>query len=286
MEENQMNFVSYKRLYEDIYRWVRVLPKDFDLIIGIPRSGLLPALLLSLHYNIPVSEIESFKNGHIFKSGQRGQFVSNIKKNIIHKVIVVDDSCTSGKSIANAKYILKNVKGYDIKYGAMYVTEDSKKYVDYFCSIINSPRCFQWNWMHHTFLMNSCSDMDGVLCGSPSHKQNDDGKNYIQFLKNAKPMFIPSVKIKYIVTARLEKYRRLTEEWLSRYNIKYEKLFMMNYPNMQKRKKDGKYSEYKAGIYMKSNAILFIEDDIVQAQKIAQITRKPVLCITNWIMYK
>lgn len=297
----RVNFVSYKELHEDIIEWTKTLP-DFNLIVGIPRSGLLPALLLSLHYNIPLSEIESFENDHIFKSGQRGQSNANLlststeKKEKI-KVLIVDDSCTSGNTINTIKESLKNfkyLKNYgteyitsieSIKYGAMYVTEDSKKYVDYFCRIIDHPRCFQWNWMHHLILTESCCDIDGVLCEPPNSIQNDDSENYIQFLKKTKPIFIPTVKIKNLVTCRLEKYRNLTEEWLFKYNIKYDKLFMMNYSSMQERQRVNQYAEYKADIYLKSNTILFIEDEIIQAQKIAQITKKPVLCTGNWNIY-
>ena len=61
----------------------------FDLIVGVPRSGMFPANLLALYLNLPVTDIDSFRNGHIYQTGERGK---TFNMNNIHNVLVVDDS--------------------------------------------------------------------------------------------------------------------------------------------------------------------------------------------------
>lgn len=85
--------------------------------------------------------------------------------------------------------------------------------------------------MHHAFLERSCIDLDGILCKDPTNDENDDGQNYRHFLINVEPLLRPSVEIGWIVTRRLEKYRKLTEEWLRKHSIKYKNLVMMNLPD-------------------------------------------------------
>jgi len=274
-----MNFVSYQQLCEDIIEWAKSLPRDFDLIVGISRSGLLPAILLSLHLNLPISEVEAFRNGHIFEPGQRGKTPEKI-----NKILVIDDTVLSGKTIRKVKNQLKD-KECSIKYAAVYSGKDTS-HVDYFFKIIPILRCFQWNIMHANLLTNSCMDIDGVLCDPPTDKENDDGEQYIKFLENTKPLYIPTVKIKYLVTCRLERYRDLTEKWLKQHNVKYDNLIMMDYPTKEARVKAGRHASYKAENYTQFNTELFIEDSPAQAEEISRITHKPVLCVGNWIMYE
>ena len=46
--------------------------------------------------------------------------------------------------------------------------------------------------MHHSFLNDSCLDIDGVLCRDPSPEENDDGPRYEKFLTETNPLVIPT----------------------------------------------------------------------------------------------
>jgi uncharacterized HAD superfamily protein len=125
-------------------------------------------------------------------------------------------------------------------------------------------------------------DMDGVLCIDPTHEQNDDGKKYIRFIENAKPLYIPSYKIYAIVTSRLEKYRNKTEEWLKINNVHYEYLYMLDLPNAQVRRQMKIHAAFKAEIYSKlKNTRLFIESEPQQARSIAELSGKPCICVST-----
>ncbi len=277
-----MNYRNIRDLNNIILKKLSIIPRDFDLIVGVPRSGMLPANLLSLYLNRPYTDIHSFMNGHIYKAGARGQFF-DIKQ--FKKILVVDDSVASGAALQECKENLKELSAqFDIKYCAVYVIPGKEKSVDYYFETVPLPRYFQWNILNHTTLEKSCFDIDGVLCADPLPEQNDDGERYIDFILNAPPLFIPGSKIGTIVTSRLEKYRKETEQWLKANNVKYNDLVMLDLPDMAARQKANNHGGHKAKAYMAKPYVLFVESELNQAIQINKIARKPVLCTANFEM--
>jgi uncharacterized HAD superfamily protein/hypoxanthine phosphoribosyltransferase len=277
-----MYYRNVSDLNKIILKRISILPRDFDLIVGVPRSGMLPANLLALYLNRPYTDIHSFLNGHIYKSGARGQFF-DIKE--FKKVLVVDDSVSSGAAMDKVKDSLKGLNDqFSFSYCAVYMVPGKEKTVDYFFEMVPLPRYFQWNIMNHTTLEKACFDIDGVLCVDPTEEQNDDGPIYTDFVLNAPPLFIPGSKIGTIVTSRLEKYRKETEIWLKKYNVKYNELVMLDLPNKEARQKANSHAVHKAKTFASGPYILFIESSLNQALEINRITKKPVLCTENFEM--
>jgi len=277
-----MYYRNVSDLNKIILKRLSILPRDFDLIVGIPRSGMLPANLLALYLNKPYTDINSFLNGHIYKAGARGQFF-DIKD--FKKILVVDDSIASGSAMVKCRESLKHLESdFKISYCAIYVIPGKEKMVDYLFEIVPLPRYFQWNILNHTSLEKSCFDIDGVLCADPSEDQNDDGPKYRDFILNAPQLFIPGAKIGTIVTSRLEKYRNETEQWLKANNVKYNKLVMLDLPDMEARQKANSHGTHKANAYKSQSYVLFVESDLHQAIEINRIAKKPVLCTENFEM--
>ncbi len=277
-----MYYRNVKDLNNIILQRLSIIPRDFDLIVGVPRSGMLPANLLALYLNKPYTDIHSFLNGHIYKAGARSQFfdISEFKN-----ILVVDDSIASGSAMVEVKESLKHFDDkFNIKYCAIYVIPGKEKMVDYYFENVPLPRYFQWNILNHTTLEKACFDIDGVLCADPLPEQNDDGPKYIDFILNAPPLFIPGSKIGTIVTSRLEKYRKETETWLANNNIKYNDLVMLDLPNMEARQRANNHGDHKAKAYMAKPYVLFIESEYHQAVEINRISKKPVLCTANFEM--
>lgn len=277
-----MYYRNISDLNKIILKRLSILPRDFDLIVGIPRSGMLPANLLALYLNKPYTDLNSFINGHIYKAGARGQFF-DIKE--FRKVLIVDDSVNSGSAITKCRESVKHMEAdFSMSYCAIYVIPEMEKSVDYFFETVPLPRYFQWNIFNHTTLEKACFDIDGVLCVDPTEDQNDDGPKYTDFILNAPPLFIPGSKIGTIVTSRLEKYRAETETWLKANKVKYNNLVMLDLPDMQARQKANNHAEHKAKTYMSKPYVLFIESDLSQAVEINRIAKKPVLCTENFEM--
>ncbi len=272
-----LNFKTYSQLALDVRNVICKIPNDIDLVVGNPRSGIIPAYMISAFLNLPVSSIDEYLNDIKPSSGDRP--IKN--HNGIKKVLIVDDSVNSGSALKKIKSKLSE-KGSNVEYIflAIYATNESKNLVDIYASICEQPRIFQWNYLYHDIILRSCFDIDGVLCIDPTEDQNDDGNKYIDFILNAKPLYIPNYKINTLVTSRLERYRKETEEWLRKNNVQYERLFMLDLPSKEERIKLGAHGKFKAEIYNKlTECILFIESERNQAIEIANLTKKPVICL-------
>ena len=283
-----MVFVTYNDLNNDIINNLHKIPHDVDLVVGVPRSGLMLASIIALYLNKPFADLDSFLHGNFFKVGGTKNVSQNVSSfDQIKKVLVVEDTVCSGKSLKEAKEKLNPLQSkYELLYLAAYISSATKNMVDVFYRIIDEERVFEWNYIHNTLLSNACIDIDGVLCRDPSPEENDDGNNYIKFILEASPMLIPTRKVGYIVTSRLEKYRDITVEWLRKNNIEYDELYMMDLVSMQERQKRGNHAQFKAEIYQKlRKTTLFIESNALQAQEIARITKKAVFCVGNSTFY-
>ena len=280
-----MNYRSFNQLNQLINDNIYKIPFDVDLIVGIPRSGLLVANIIALKLNKCITDFEGYFENRIISVGK----TKNINKkdlNDYKKVLIVEDSVSSGKSINECREKISTYNhDAEILYFAVFVEPGKEKLVDIFLEVLPQPRVFEWNIFHHkSALLQSCCDVDGVLCLDPTAKENDDGDNYRRFLQAVQPKFLPTTKIDKLVTSRLEKYREETIKWLNKYNIEYNELIMFK-GSAQERREKGLHAKFKAEIYKKSSDTLFIESEINQAIEINRLTGKPVYCVANNEIY-
>lgn len=282
-----MNYKTFSDLSQDIKANLHKIPRDVSLVVGIPRSGLLVANLVSLYLNIPLTDLDSFINGHILSTGFRGK--SGAKDAFKGRILVIDDSIYSGKALREAKLKLKSVIDagkHNLSFCCVYVNPGCENLIDIPLVFLDMPRAFEWNIFHHTLLSKACVDIDGVLCEDPDQSENDDGELYLKFILNARPKFTPKVKIKALVTSRLEKYRASTEEWLHKQGIVFDELIMLDLPDRATRMKMNNHGEFKAAEYKRrEDAIIFIESNRGQAQTIFEISGKDVYCVDTNEMY-
>nr|WP_258042657.1 phosphoribosyltransferase family protein [Escherichia coli]BAL03061.1 putative phosphoribosyltransferase [Escherichia coli O183:H18] len=271
----------------DIRDSINLLSKhNFDLVVGIPRSGMIPAYLISLYLNIDVTDVNSFiLNTPIQRGSTRTSGKRIYNPHDAQRILLVDDSFSTGKSMRNILDSIPVDLKKNIKTMVAYTSDVNGAGLDIYIRHVSHPRLFEWNILNHSIISNSCFDIDGVLCVDPNELQNDDGENYIKFICEAEPKFIPKFKIKYLVTNRLEKYRDITEAWLLKNNIQYEKLIMLNMATKEERQSAGIHSRHKAEFYKRSGCDLFVESDINQAIEIMKYTGKYVYCIDNNRMY-
>ncbi len=166
-----------------------------------------------------------------------------------------------------------------VKFGAVYVTEESRPLVDYWHEVVSLPRVFEWNMMNHGLLESACVDIDGVLCRDPSEEENDDGPLYRRFMASTEPLIVPRREIGWLVTCRLERYRSLTEQWLRENGLRYKTLIMMDLPDKATRQAAKRHAVFKAAHYRETGARLFIESSYGQAREIARLTGKDVYSV-------
>lgn len=273
-----MNYRSIQDLNESIVNNLYKVPQSTDLIVGVPRSGLLAANILALHLNLPFADVESFVNGRILQSGSR--LKSFMKPFDEYKnVLVLEDSVRFGTSIQEAKDKLNGLyPDKNILYSAVYVGPDVVDKVDFYFDICPVPRIFEWNLLHHNFMEKTCICIDGVFCRYPTIEETNDEALYEEYIKTADALLKPSKNIGFLITSRSERYRKLTEEWLSQNNIKHNNLIMLG-DQYDGSKSNVNYGAFKASVYLHSNCRFFIENSSLQAHQIASLAAKPVYCI-------
>lgn len=276
----KMNFRSFSDLARTITNSLHLLPADLDLIVGIPRSGLLVASLIALELNLPLADLYGFSEGSLLGAGttrKNRHWISSVAES--KHALVIDDSVLTGTAIGTAKAVIEAMKTRGkITYAAVYAAKSSLSFVDLYFELCEPPRMFEWNFMHHPHISNWCVDIDGVLCRDPSESENDDGVNYLGFLESTLMRVKPTYEIGWLVSSRLEKYRLETEAWLNKHNIRYRNLVLLDGCTADQRRTGALHGKFKAAVYCKVNAALFIESDLGQAREIARLSGKPVIC--------
>lgn len=247
----------------------------FDVVVGIPRSGMLPASMIATMLQLPLADPVGYGRGIIH--GRSGARATGGKR-----VLLVDDSCNKGRAMAQAVRSLP--KGTKITRLAVYgpYQVEPASVCDMWFEIVRGPRVFAWNWCKHIRLPRWGFDFDGVLCRDNSKAENDDGPRYLEFLRGAEPLFLPQRPIGHIVTGRLERYRGETEAWLGRHGVEFERLHMAPFASKAERmaamKQSGGRGGWKARIARDLGVEMFIESCPKQAGIIAREAGIPVFC--------
>ena len=277
-----MNYRSIADLNRDIISGLHKIPEDVDLIVGVPRSGMLAATILAMHLNLPLIDIDSFIQGlPSWFTLSRQSFKTKLQSDgrAARRALILDDSVNSGNTMEKAKQKIYQANlSEKCLFAAVYVVPDKIKLVDIYFIKLPKPRIFEWNLMHHDVLTKCCIDIDGVLCRDPDDEENDDGPRYQEFLCNVPAWHRPSFEIGWLVTSRLERYRQETEAWLRENGIDYRELIMMDLESAEERRRLGNYAAFKANVYANTDAVLFVESSYDQALEIARLSGRRVLC--------
>ncbi|MBI1687015.1 phosphoribosyltransferase family protein [Caulobacter hibisci] len=281
-----MHFRSIADLHADILSGLHKIPRDVDVVVGVARSGMLPATMIALALNVPLAEMNSFAHGRLLGSGKTRRVKRmNVDFEDVRHALVVDDSIDTGGSMLEARAVLAPLADrIKFTFLAAYGVKADPAPADVILATVPQPRVFEWNALHHAILSRACVDIDGVLCHDPTDEENDDGERYLRFLTQARPRTIPTKKIASLVTSRLEKYRPETEAWLKANGVEYGELIMLDLPTAEERRRAGVHGSFKGEYYKRSKAEIFIESELAQAQTIANISGKPVLSLEGPVM--
>ena len=261
------------------------IPCDTDLIVGNSRFGMLLANIVSLKLNVPHTSLDAFlRNDRMPEGYPPGSSVYRCWD--ARKVLLVDDVASQVKPIRAVAQDIRRLFPGEVMTMIAFPESAEVSLAEYHLEVVESPRVFEWNLMHDPLVSNACFDIDGVLCVDPTAQENDDGEDYLRFLQNTHPLHIPSRPVAHLVTSRLEKYRRQTEQWLQRYGVRYGQLHMLDLPSAAERQRLRVHYRFKAEVYNNlPDSTLFIESEKAQALGIMQVTGKPVYCVETNRMY-
>jgi uncharacterized protein len=99
-----------------MYRQMHLGGYTPDVVVGITRGGLVPAVYVSHYFNAPLKTIEvSFRDSGVKESV--ADLVSLLQKG--KKLLFVDDICDSGETL---EWIYKEIESYNQRYVALLKT--------------------------------------------------------------------------------------------------------------------------------------------------------------------
>lgn len=274
--DQRMTWADMNDLDVQCARLAARLPKDIRAVAGVPRSGLPAAALLAKHLHLPLITIDECMGRT--QNSYRPKVSRPILNPAEGKVLIVDDSIGKGKTWKELKPLIK-VPFYT---ATPYSRDQGIQHTDFVGCEIQNPQLFHWQWLSVNSTKLCAFDMDGVICEDwtgPEQAHEVARVAYEDFLRNVLPLHLPRVRIQAIVTGRRERYRAETEEWLSRHGVEHGGLHML--PDDSRLN----HAEFKARTLQRlTGVVCFVESSSRQAEHIARVTGRSVLCVENWRM--
>ena len=288
-------FVTNEMLVKDTIKLINDLP-PIKAVIGCPRSGMMPASFIATALSIPLFSLSDSKLIKLSaRSNDGGSRMRHHKSQINLPILVIDDTVFHGGEINLIKNLLKEqIPNEKLIFACVYCLPSSKHKIDYYSKGLTYPHILEWNIFNAESVINAAIDIDGVLCEDVPIQIDDDGEKYINYITNVKPIKknIPKTfECKALCSGRLEKYRKITEEWLNKHGVKYKELYLYD---KTKHERDSNHAfnvgKFKATITNNIKANLFIESCDHQSKIIANElrminNRSPVLCINSKKIY-
>ena len=276
-DQKEIEFISYEHLAQVTRGILGQFLSDTSIVVGIPRSGMLPASIIATSAHLP---LYSLREGKLQYVG--GGYRSPLESNHIKKILLVDDSISTGFCMTRCLENIRKEIDCDITTAAIFVSPDTSFVPDIIGQWLQSPHWFEWNLLNAITATLTAVDMDGVLCNDTPIEQLEE----MEFgIRDAWPLTIPRyIAVRAIITSRLQVHKKITKDWLKLHQVEYDNLILGPWYSPNERTLDN-VVEFKAKEYIKCGAKLFIESDDIQAQKIATYANKPVLCWSNQKLY-
>lgn len=268
----EIHWVPTSQLVADTLELAKKIPSDIDVVVGVPRTGMIVASLLATKLGLPL--------GYWNQDSGVWELVGNGRREIDNdfvkdkaRILVIDDSVNTSWSMSGLR------SGYKWKEtAAVYVNPLFSDCVDIVGKVWPMPHFFEWHFFGSDLVKQCAFDMDGIICEDCPPECDDDGDKYIKWMETVEPKWLPRpCVVPAIITSRLQKYRDLTTEWLEKHGVKYDELYMGPWDKLADRNVD-RVVEHKAGGFVSCGCKIFIESCKHQAQAIHNQTQRTVIC--------
>ena len=245
----RVEWLSTARLARDAADLAGLLPADLAGVVGVPRSGMIPAGIIAALLHLPLLELTT-EGARPIGHGRgpippRGETLA-----------VVDDTVYAGGALSRARAWMQ---GRKCVYAVVYATPAGISLVDYYARQILPPHILEWNLLNNPG-WSLATDLDGVL--------TVDGTE--------RPWMLPrACAVTLIATGRYESSRPHTEAWLRRWGVSWDRLAML--PDGEPQTTE-RIARHKGDAYAASAAHVFVESEADQAEIIHRRTGRCVVC--------
>lgn len=272
-----MKFISTTDLIADTYRLASLLPSDVAGVVGIARSGILPASLLSQHLHLPMwilrqdtspSQEDEFDwdGGDVIPVGNGWRL--HERQATAGPILVIDDTQMTGRSLERAKPVAEawaRQRGRELLWAVVYQSPGLPNACRAAVCVheLTPPHFLEWNLFNSLHVNQAGFDIDGILCDENAPHERPA---LYAVRKQAMPL---------VVTGRCERHRAFTLDWMARWGMTANRLEM--WPGDEPPTGIAA-AEFKAEHFWASDLEWFVESCPHQAQIIANISAKPVIC--------
>lgn len=261
-------WVSVADMARDAVRLAGMLPPDVVGIVGIPRSGMIPASIMATTLHLPLLSVAPGVG--LIRTGNGGRGHSFQPR--AGRVAVVDDTVYAGGAMTQARHDLRNTPAV---YCAVYVKPSGRHHVDLYARELQSPHLLEWNITNNgpfsghasnpAYKAGIACDFDGIFC-------HDDKSGGVV----GTPYLLPRMHAcRLVVTGRPERHRAETEAWLQKWGAKVDRLVM--YPDGEPWS-ESLVAKFKGSVYKESGCGFFLESCPRQAEVINAVSGKSVIC--------
>lgn len=267
-----IEYISAADLAAETIRLASRVSEPIAAVVGIPRSGLIPATILATIYQTPLYMMTA--NGPERIPGGRRDARLKDREGAL---LVVDDSAGSGWEIRRHADSLSQHRAIT---AAIYCLPEISGRFDYFGRALPSPHLFEWNLYGGPQMPMAALDLDGILCPDPPQEIRTaiEYEHSATWTLTAPPMHVPrnpDYPAAAIITARLEHDRAATESWLYANGARYQRLVM--WPGKAGERTPQAVAAWKASEARKAGASFYVESCPLLADLIRE-AGMPTLC--------
>ena len=262
-------FITIQNLY-DVAIGLMPYLRQFDGFVGVPRSGMIPASLMSVLLSKPLYSItDTNLNMLRYASAYGGTRMNNYMEDT-KNLVFIDDTTHDGTTARQ----LRKTFGKDIKIVSMFSTTHGKEFIDKFGETLEGPHLLEWNFFNSSYVHGAMFDIDGVFAPNVPVEVCENEEKYLEWIGRVNPFAhrVPRLfKASILITGRLEKYREATERWLYLNGFNYDKLVM--FPTERETERNANHhqvvGEFKGNYFNDSeNHHYFIESELSEAKVI------------------
>lgn len=128
---NKGTFVSFEESLLWTLDWIKCFPDNYDVIVGVPKSGLLVASIIATKLGLPLSTPDLFADGKYWISSRIEDTIGKKSVNEFQKILLVDDCLRHEKTIKEPEQIMSSANPkIKITKAALLVSKKAAGYVD------------------------------------------------------------------------------------------------------------------------------------------------------------
>jgi hypothetical protein len=180
------------------------VPPDITRIVGVPRSGMIPAAIIASKIHRPLFTIRDWQ---VVPAGGGFRIGWNENTGDGGRWLFVDDTLHNGSTFARLE-----AEGVPIGQhltAVVYTLDPAQS--DLHHAVLPTPHLLEWNLLNAPYGECLATDFDGILCHNPP--------------RQGVPKFVARrAPLRAIISSRPETEREASEAWLAWHGMRYQSL--------------------------------------------------------------